>query len=150
MYPQCFMDLSKAFDCLPHGLLIAKYHAYILTVPASELLVDYLSQLKRRAKIGSVRRSWADLHKGVSQESVLGPLLFNIYINDLLLFIEKCSLYHYADDNTISYLTPCLSGVFLSLKSDCNHAIEWFTIITWLCGFGREMTSIFFHGSGLD
>ena len=121
-----FMDLSKAFDCLPHGLLIAKCHAYGVTVPACELLADYLSQLKQRVKIGNARSSWVDLHKGVPQGSILGPLLFNIFINDLFLFIEKCSLYNYADENTISYSAPCLSDVLSNLQSDCNHAIEWF------------------------
>ena len=119
-----FMDLSKAFDCLPHGLLVAKCHAYGLTMFACELLTDYLSQRKQRVKIGS---SWADLHKGVPQGSILGPLLFNIFINDLFLFIEKCSLYNYADDNTVSYSSPCLSDVLSSLQYDCNRAIEWFT-----------------------
>ena len=56
-----------------------------------------------------------------------GPLLFDIFINDLFLFIEKCNLHHYADDNTVSYLAPCLSDVLSSLQSDCNCAIEWFT-----------------------
>ena len=122
-----FMDLSKAFDCLSHGLLIAKCHAYGVTVSACELLADYLSQRKQRVvKIGSAKSAWADLHKGVPQGSILGPLLFNTFINDLFLFIEKCSLYNYADDNTISYSAPCLSDVLSNWQSDCNHAIEWF------------------------
>ena len=121
-----FMDLSKAFDCLPRGFLIAKCHAYGVTVPASELLVDYLSQRKQRVKIGSSRSSWADLHEGVLLGSILGPLLLYIFINDLFLFIEKCSLYNYADDNTISYSAPCLSDMLSNLQSDCNHGIEWF------------------------
>ena len=120
-----FMDLSKPFDCLPHGLLAAKCHAYGLTMPACELLTDYLSQRKQRVNIGSVRSSWADLYKGVPRGSILGPLLFNIFINDLFLFIEKCSLYNYADDNTVSYSAPGLSDVLSSLQSD--RAIEWFT-----------------------
>ena len=98
-----FMDLSKAFDCLPHGLLIAKCHAYGLSVPECELLTDNLSHRKQRVQIGNARSSWADLLKGVPQGSILGPLLFDIFINDLFLFIENCSLYNYADDNTVSF-----------------------------------------------
>ena len=123
-----FMDLSKAFDCLPHGLLIAKCHAYGLTLSACELLADYLDQRKQRVKIGGVRSSWTDLHKGVPQGSILGPLLFNIFINDLFFSIEKCSLYNYADDNSLSFSASSLSEVLSKLRIDCNHAIDWFTI----------------------
>ena len=119
-----FMDLSEAIDCLPRGLLIAKCHAYGLTVPACELLADCLSH---RKQIGNARSSWADLRRGVPQGSILGPLLFNIFINDLFLLIENCSLYNYADDNTGSFSAPSLSDVVSNLQLDCNHAIDWFT-----------------------
>ena len=80
------------------------------------------------AKIGGVRSSWADFHKGVPQRFILGPLLFNISINDLFLSIDKCSLYNYADDNYISFLVPSLSEVLSKLRIDCNHATDLFTI----------------------
>ena len=83
-------------------------------------------QRKQRVKLGSARSSWADLHTGVPQGSILGPLLFNVFTNDLFFFIEKCSLYSYVDDNTISFSVPCLSDVLSNLQSDRNHAIEWF------------------------
>ena len=56
---------------------------------------------------------------------VLAGILGVLFI--VFLFIEKCSLYNYADDNTVSYSAPCLSDVLSSLQSDCNRAIEWFT-----------------------
>ena len=69
-----FMDLSKAFDCLPHGLIIAKLHAYGLELPACKLLFSYLRGRKQRVKISNSRSSWAVLTKGVPQGSILGPL----------------------------------------------------------------------------
>ena len=62
-----FMDLSKAFDCLPHGLLVAKLHAYGLSPAACCLLGDYLSGHRQRVKISNARSTWETLAKGVPQ-----------------------------------------------------------------------------------
>ena len=121
-----FMDLSKAFDCLPHSLLIAKLHAYGVDWSACEFLADYLLSLRlQRVKIGTARSSWAELSKSVPQGSILGPLLFNIYY-DLFLFVEKCTLYNYTDDNSMSYSSSTLPGVLSSLHNDCKIAVGWF------------------------
>ena len=122
-----FMDLSKAFDCLPHSLLIAKLHAYGVDLSACELLADYLSHRLQRVKIGTARSSWTELTKGVPQGSILGPLLFNIFINDLFHFIEKCTLYNYANDNSISHSSSTLQTVLSNLLIDCKIAVEWFS-----------------------
>ena len=73
-------DLSKAFDCLSHDLLIAKLHAYGLDIDSLNLLRDYLSNRKQRTKVGSFYTSLEVMLSGVSQGSVLGPLLFNIFM----------------------------------------------------------------------
>ena len=122
-----FMDLSKAYDCLPHGLLISKLHAYGSSLPACELISSYLSHRQQRVKLGNVRSDWVCLEKGVPQGSILGPLLFNIFINDLFLFIEKCILYNYADDNSMSKTSKYLEEVLSCLRHDGNIAIKWFS-----------------------
>ena len=54
--------------------------------------------------MGSNTSDWENLTKGVPQGSILGPLLFNVFINDIFYIVEKCSLYNYADDNTLAYI----------------------------------------------
>ena len=93
-------DLSKAFDCLNHKLLIAKLHAYGFSIPSLEYIYSYLSERNQRTKIGSVSSSWKMIKTGVPQGSILGPLLFNIYMNDIFLFIPSPNVVSYADDNT--------------------------------------------------
>ncbi len=77
------MDLSKAFDTLDHDLLLAKLHAYGMNIKSVELIRNYLSNRWQRTKVNTSFSSWSELSLGVRQGSVLGPLLFNIYLNDL-------------------------------------------------------------------
>ena len=83
------MDLSKAFDCLPHGLIIAKHHAYGLSINACDLFSSYLCNRFQRVKINNSRSEWAVIRKGIPQGSILGPLLFNVFVNDMFHFMEN-------------------------------------------------------------
>ena len=69
-----FMDLSKAFDCLPHGLIIAKLHAYGLSINACDLFSSYLWNRFQRVKVNICRSEWAVIRKSIPQGSILGPL----------------------------------------------------------------------------
>ena len=122
-----FTDLSKAFDCLPHSLLLAKLQAYGLEMSACRLMASYLSGRKQRVKVGNARSEWVTLSKGVPQGSILGPLLFNVFINDLYMFIQDCVLYNYADDNSLSCTANTIEEVISSLESDGKNVIKWFT-----------------------
>ena len=72
-------DLSKAFDCLSHELLIAKLDAYGYSYNALKLIFSYLSNRSQRVKDNSSYSSWAEIKCGVPQGSIMGPFLFNIY-----------------------------------------------------------------------
>ena len=83
------MDLSKAYDCLPHELIIAKFETYGVRTDSLHLLLDYLSSCKQWTNIGLSVSSWSEINRDFPQDSILGPLLFNMFLNDLFFFIEK-------------------------------------------------------------
>ena len=94
-------NLSEAFDCIPHDLIIAKLEAYGLHMDALKLIHDYLSNRKQWLEVNDAYSSWKDIFYGVPQGSILDPLLFNIYLCDLFYFLEDLDIASYADDTTI-------------------------------------------------
>ena len=95
------MDLSKAFDRIPHDLLVAKLHAYGLSNDSVTFIYSYLKRRTQGVKINDTENTFQILLSDVPQGSILGPILFNIFINDLFLFINEFELANFADDNTI-------------------------------------------------
>ena len=122
------MDLSKAYDCLPHDLLIAKLGAYGLDRSSLRLLMDDLNSRKQRTKVGSSYSKWSEIKHGIPQGSILGPLLFNIFINDLFFVIEKSDICNFADDNTLYSCGANLKTVLKNLEHDASKHLHWFKI----------------------
>ena len=120
------MDLSKAFDCLNHDLLIAKLEAYGFSRGALQLIHSYLSRRKQRVKVNGSYSTWIETSVGVPQGSVLGPLLFNIYLNDLFMFVTDCKICNYADDTTIYVCDGNHESVINKLESETLILSEWF------------------------
>ena len=120
------MDLSKAFDTINHELLIAKLHAYGFSIEALEVLLSYLQERWQRVKINTTFSSWTQLLQGVPQGSVLGPMLFNIYINDMFFALNEIDICNFADDTTPYVCDSNLKSVLEKLEHNSELAIAWF------------------------
>ena len=129
------MDLSKAFDTINHSLLLTKLDAYVFSRTSLKLMQNYLCNRQQRISINGSFSDWTEVITGVSQGSILGPLLFNIFLNDIFMFISKCSLCNYADDNTLYSTGKNLSRIRRNLEMEFIVAIngsfsDWTEVIT--------------------
>ena len=120
------MDLSKAFDCIPHELLIAKLNAYGFSKTSLKLIYSYLKGRQQSVKINGDYSSWKEILTGVPQVSVLGTLLFNIFINDIFFFLQSSEIYNYADDNTLYIADTNIDTIISKLESDISILDIWF------------------------
>ena len=118
------MDLSKAFDTMGHDLLIAKLGRYGFQEDALVFMKSYFTNTQQRVRVNSYFSKWEEILSGVPQGSIIGPLIFNIFLNDLFLFVENSDLSNYADDYTL-----------YSSGNDLEKALsQGFEIVTrWFC-----------------
>ena len=114
------------FARIDHKLLITKLNAYGFSLTALKLVHNYLSNRKQRTKINSTYSSLLEIIFGVPQGSILGPLLFNIFLIDLFFIIEDTEIASYADDNTPYVIADNIDGVIKSLEEASEILFKWF------------------------
>ena len=122
-----FTDLSKAFDCFVHDYLLAKLEAYGFTYESLKLINSYLTDRKHRTKVNSSYSSFLDLLIGVPSGPILGPLLFNIYISDLFLFIDDNNVASYAADTTPYAMKENTLQVLKEIEDKSACVFNWFS-----------------------
>ena len=120
------MDLSKAYDFIVHDLLIAKLEAYGFDRDSLRFMYSYLTGRGQRVKVGSPYSSLGNIKIGVPQGSVLGPMLLNIFINDLFLIDLESEICNFADDNKIFTRGNNLEEVIIKLEGDLCTTLKWF------------------------
>ena len=119
-----FVDLSGAFDSINHNLLVAKLVPYDFWGISLQLMRTYLKNRKERVNVTSSFSEFKTILTGVSQGSILSRLLFNIFLNDLLLFGTYSHQSNYVDENTLHCFSNNIIDVNDKLKIDLTQVME--------------------------
>jgi len=141
-----FLDYRKAFDSVPHKRLLNKIRALGLGDKVTKWIEDFLTERKMRVNVGGNFSTWLEVLSGVPQGSVLGPLLFLLFVNDLPDWVQ-CSIKMFADDTKIWTKISMEEDQEL-LQNDLNQLIRWSQ--EWLLQFNPEKCKVMHIGHTLD
>ena len=138
-----YLDFQKAFDSVPHLRLLSKLRSYGITGKLLDWIASFLTGRKQQVVLEGHRSDWSDVASGVPQGSVLGPLLFLVYVNDLPDIIQ-CGIKLFADD-TKMYTSVSSTDDAALLQSDLVALTRWSN--TWLMPFNRSKCRVLHLGS---
>ena len=120
-----FVELQKAFDTVDHQILLAKLSHYGIHGVSNDWFTSYLSNLSQYVSINGYNSGLAAINCGVPQGSVLGPLLFLLYIDDLNQAIKFCKVHHFADDTNLLCLGNSVKKLNKLVNADLKRLVNW-------------------------
>ena len=126
MFGALLTDLAEIFYYLSHDLLIAKLNAYGFSIAALRLVQNYRCNCKQRTKINSDSSSWEEIIFGVAQGSILGPLLFKIFLRDLFFIMNETEFASYVGDNRPYVVGNNIEDVIIKLQNGSIKIFQWF------------------------
>ena len=109
-----------------HDFLVAKLDAYGFNIDTVAYIYSYLKNRKQCVKINGTQSYLGDIISGVSQGSILGPILYNLFFNDFFYFILLATAHNFADDNTLACFSKTIQELIGSLESECEVPLNWF------------------------
>lgn len=121
-----FCDLSKAFDCVPHDILLRKLERYNFSLDSINFMRSKLTSRVQVVRVGGESSAMSHVNIGVPQGSVLGPILFLIYINDLPYIDSTSKFTLFADDTTVAFSSDSLEGAMEGSEVVRGHVEAWF------------------------
>ena len=140
-----FVDFSKAFDTVDHNILLQKLSHYGIRGLSNKWFESYLTGRKQFVSIDNIDSQLKDVIYGVPQGSVLGPLLFLIYINDLHKAIKYSTVHHFADDTNLLYTNKSLKSIHKKMKIDIKLLVQWLLANKISLNAGKTEVIIFRH-----